>query len=221
MKSFFKNMGTFSGVLLAINLLGVLVMTFTVAFYSVNGAVLTIAALIMSIVLHLILLGISRIGLKVYEDEMDEPKPSDWWNPDQDEDAKTAHEGPEENAIISIKEFKDQFNMTLGHFFNLKYEEKGASIVAQIESGVSLEIHPAENSNYVKKIVLRSEKKFEVFYACRIYNILCPKATTDAESFIEGLVSLKTFPAQTVSENIRCTFDKTDGKSVFSAEYVL
>lgn len=93
MKSFFKNIGTFSWVLLLINFLGVLIMAFTITFtqreayssiyssYSRTvtepsplGIAFTIAALIASIVLHLILLGISRIGLKIYENDADGQK---------------------------------------------------------------------------------------------------------------------------------------------------
>lgn len=88
MKRFFRGMGTFSWALLVINLIGVVVMACNIIFveqvksvsvYSNKidteialnpyGLTLTIAALIISLVLHIILLGISKIGLKVYEDE--------------------------------------------------------------------------------------------------------------------------------------------------------
>lgn len=112
MKRFFEKMGTFSWVLLVLNLIGVLIMAFTITYTqretytsiyssysrtvtepSTVGITLTIVSLIMSIVLHLILLGISRIGVKVYEGETGTLNPSNRWNPDK-EDNGWENEGP-------------------------------------------------------------------------------------------------------------------------------
>lgn len=224
MKSFFKNMGTFSGVLLAINLLGVLIMTFTITYTqreayssiyssysrtviepSALGITLTIAALIMSIVLHLILLGISRIGLKVYENEADEPRPSNWWNPDKEEGAGTAYEGsrivdnwlknskePNQAEIASLTSGIDAIRSKIDKAFN----DRGTTppeYQVEILSGEPAATgylpgrHALTITNTCIELSAPSLSDYIYHYFSCVYEACCGKTLVDPAKFVQRI----------------------------------